>query len=81
MYERMLVSGEATALQIFPQCQDITYFRPKNSLMWHVIMQQAAETGKVLQGEVSLSGRWHDSISAKCGGAWNESLTRNNYCT
>lgn len=49
--------------------------------MWHEIMQQAAETGKVLQGEVSLSGQWQENISEKCGGAWNGSLTPTNYCT
>lgn len=41
--------------------------------MWHEIMQQAAETEKVPWGEVSLSGQWNENISAKSGGAWNES--------
>lgn len=49
--------------------------------MWHEIMQQAAERERVLQGEVNFSGQQHENIPAKCGEAWNASLTRNNYCT
>lgn len=41
----------------------------------------AAEREKALQGGVSLIGQRHEDISAQCGGAWNKSPTRNNYCT
>lgn len=58
---------------MYPKYQDMTYFLPKNSLMWPEIMQQAAETVKVLQGEVSISGQLHENSSAECGGAWNKS--------
>lgn len=69
MYERMLVPGEANGLQKSSHnIRDMTYFLSKNSPMWHEITQQAAEAGKVLRDEVSLSWKNISEKKKMCRG-------------